>query len=696
MKDYVTSKLRNVCLLGHGGSGKTTLTEAMLFNTGVLDRFGKVTDGTTTTDYDPEEIKRKISINTALGSCEWKDHKINIIDTPGFFDFVGELMQGIKVAEGSVILVPARGGVAVGTEKSWKYTTDYQIPKIFFINKLDEEHVDFFAVFNELTQTFGNKVIAFQIPIIENEKFIGIIDIVRMKAKRYENDKIIEIDIPSNIENKALELREVLIEAVAETSEELMEKYFEGEEFTEEEISKGLRRGILDDSIVPVFCGSSINNIGIIPLMDAIVEYLPNPSDLSTVKAKKVGTDENIELKIAEDELVSSLVFKTVADPFVGKITLFKVYSGTMTPDSVLYNSTTGRTEKIGQLFILRGKKQMSIEKLYAGDIGGVTKLQNTNTNDTLSDTSKPVVLDKIVFPEPSITLAIEPRSKGDEEKISSGLQRLQEEDQTFKVTMNSETRQTLISGVGEQHIDVIVSKLRSKFGVSVNLIDPKIPYRETIRKKVKAEGKHKKQTGGHGQYGHVWIEFEPGEEEGLTFEEKVFGGAVPRQYFPAVEKGLLESIGKGVLAGYPVVNLKAILVDGSYHPVDSSEMAFKIAASLAYKKGLGDASPVLLEPILKVEVYVPDAYMGDIIGDLNKRRGRILGMNPQQDGIQQVVAEVPQAEMFKYATDLRSMTQARGMFKEQFERYEEIPPMISQKIIDEAKREMEDEAEGN
>lgn len=694
MKDYTTNKLRNVCFLGHGGSGKTTLAEAMLFNTGVLDRFGKVTDGTTTTDFDPEEIKRKISINTAIAPCEWEEHKINVIDTPGFFDFIGELKQGLRVAESGIILVPAKEGVAVGTEKSWQYVNNPAIAKMFFISKLDEENADFFQVFGELVETFGNKIIAFQIPIIENEKFIGIVDIVNMKSVKYEKNKAIEIDIPENIKDKVTKLRETLIEAVAETDEELIEKYFQGDEFTQEEINKGLRQGILEGQIVPVLCGAAIENLGVKSLMDAIVEYLPSPNELPTIKAKKTGKDEIVELKIQEDESLSALVFKTIADPFVGKITFFKVFSGTMTPDSNVYNSTMEKTEKIGQLFILRGKKQIPTDKVIAGDIGGITKLQNTNTNDTLSSTSKPVVLDKIDFPKPSIALAIEPRSKGDEEKISLGLQRLQEEDPTFKVEINSEIRQTLIFGVGEQHIDVIVSKLKTKFGVSVNLTNPKIPYRETIRTKVKSEGRHKKQTGGHGQYGHVWIEFEPGDTEDLIFEEKIFGGAVPRQYFPAVEKGLRESIEKGVLAGYPVVNLKAILVDGSFHPVDSSEMAFKIAASLAYKKGLSEASPVLLEPIMHVEVNVPDNYMGDIIGDLNKRRGRILGMNPQHDGTQQIVAEVPQSEMFKYATDLRSMTQARGSFEEWFERYEEVPPMIGQKVIEEAKRgeEVEDE----
>jgi len=678
--------------MSHGGAGKTTLAEAMLFNTGVLDRFGKVTDGTTTTDYDPEEIKRQISINTAIAPCEWKDHKINLIDTPGYFDFVGEVMQGIRVADSAVILVPAKGGVAVGTEKSWDYASERGIPRMFFISKMDEENANFMEVYDQLVNTFSKGVIAFQLPIIENGKFVGIVDVINMKAKKFDKDKLVDMEIPGSLNDKINEIKEALKEAVAETDEALMEKFFEGEEFTQEEISRGIRAGILDGSIIPVFCGSAINNAGVQLLMDAIIEYMPSPADLPAIKAKKPGSEETVELKVSPDETLSALVFKTIADPFVGKITIMRVFSGTLKSDSTVYNSGAEKTEKISQLFMLRGKKQIPVDKLIAGDIGAVAKLQLTNTNDTLCEQAKPVVLDKIVFPEPALSLAILPKAKGDEEKISSGLQKLQEEDPTFKVEVNTETRQTLVSGVGEQHLDVIVNKLKSKFGVSVNLVDPKVPYRETIRKKVKVEGKHKKQSGGHGQYGHVWIEFEPGETEDLTFEEKIFGGAVPKQYFPAVEKGLRESMTKGVLAGYPVVNLKATLVDGSFHPVDSSEMAFKIAASLAYKKGLAEAAPVLLEPIMHVEVYIPDSYMGDIIGDLNKRRGRILGMNPQGGGIQQVVAEVPQAEMFKYAIDLRSMTQGRGYFKIWFERYEEVPQMIADKIIAEAKKDMEAE----
>lgn len=692
MKDYVVEKLRNVCLMSHGGAGKTTLAEAMLFNTGVLDRFGKVVDGTTTTDYDPEEIKRKISISTAIAPCEWKDYKINIIDTPGYFDFVGEVKQGIRVADGAVILVPAKGGVAVGTEKSWAYAKDQGIPKMFFVSKMDEENANFFEVLDKLVDTFGNGVVAFQIPIIEGEKFTGFVDVINMKAKKFDKDKLVDTAIPAGLNDRIAGIKEALNEAIAETDEALMEKYFGGEEFTAEEIRKGLRGGIADGTIVPVFCGAAAGNMGVQFLMDAIIEYMPSPADRPAIKAAKPGTEDVIELKASADAQLSALVFKTVADPFVGKISLFRVFSGTLKTDSVVYNTTTEKTEKIANLFMMRGKKQIPVDKLIAGDIGGVSKLQGTNTNDTLCEQGKPVILEKIEFPEPAISLAVEPKAKGDEEKIGSGLQRLLDEDPTFKVALNTETHQTLISGVGEQHLDVIVSKLKAKFGVSVNLVDPKVPFRETIKKKVKVEGKHKKQSGGHGQFGHVWIEFERGENEDLTFEEKIFGGAVPRQYFPAVEKGLREAIMKGVLAGYPVVNLKATLVDGSFHPVDSSEMAFKIAARLAYKKGLEQASPTLLEPIGHVEVYVPDNYMGDIIGDLNKRRGRILGMNPQDGGIQQVVAEVPMAEMFKYATDLRSMTQGRGYFKLWFERYEEAPPMVAQKVIEEAKKTMTDD----
>ncbi len=688
MKDYTTERIRNVCLLAHGGAGKTTLTEAMLFNTGVLDRLGKVLDGTTTTDYDPEETKRNISINTSLAPCEWKNFKINVIDTPGYFDFVGEVKQGIRVAEGAVIVLPAKNGVEVGTEKSWAYAKEQGIPVFFFISKLDEENANFFESLGQLKAKFGRGVTAFQIPIYEGKEYIGYVDVLNEKAYRFDGNKLADTGIPDELADRIFEIHEEFKEQIAESDEELMEKFFGGEEFTKKDIQKGMKLGMADGSIVPVYCGAALNNKGIGAFMDAITEFMPAPGGKGPVKAVKAGNNEEVELNVSTDEKLSALVFKTIADPFVGRISLFKVYSGALSGDSMVYNSTSGKAEKVSQVFSMRGKKQVNVDKITAGDIGAVAKLSSTSTNDTLCSESNPVVLKKIEFPQPSLSLAIEPKAKGDEEKISSGLQKLQDEDATFKVEINTETHQTLVSGIGEQHLDVIVSKLKSKFGISVDLKDPKIPYRETIKKKVKVEGKHKKQSGGHGQYGHVWIEFEPGGETDLVFDEKIFGGSVPKQYFPAVEKGLRESILHGVLAGYPVVNLKATLVDGTFHPVDSSEMAFKVAAGLAYKKGLVEATPVLLEPISLVEVYVPDNYMGDIIGDINKRRGRIMGMNPQDGGVQQVVAEVPAAEMFKYATDLRSMTQGRGYFKETFARYEEAPLSVSEKVIADSKRE--------
>ncbi len=691
MKDFTSEKIRNVCLISHGGAGKTTLAEAMMFNSGALERFGRVEDGTTTSDFDPEEIKRKSSISTSICPCEWKDHKINVIDTPGYFDFVGEVKQGIRVADSAVILVPAKSGVAVGTEKAWAYANQRNLPRMFFVNGMDDENQDFYKVLDQLVSTFGKNVVAFQIPITENGKFLGYVNLVSMTAKKFDKDKMSDIEIPANLMDKVEEIRNALKEAVAETSEELMNKFFDGVDFTEEEFEKGLHDGIKEGSLVPVFCGSALNNLGVKLLTDSIIQLMPSPIETESIKAVKPGSDTVVDLKVEQNAPLSALVFKTIADPFVGKISMIRVFSGVLKSDSVVYDTATEKTEKISQLFLLRGKKQIPVSMLVAGDIGAVAKLQSVNTNDTLCSQSNIVELEKIEFPEPVMSMAVEPKTKGDEEKIGTGLHRLQDEDPTFKVSLNTETHQTIISGVGEIHLDVIVSKLKSKFGVSVNLTDPIVPYREAIKKKVKVEGKHKKQSGGHGQYGHVWIEFEPGQAEGLTFEEKIFGGAVPRQYFPAVEKGLQESIKKGVLAGYPVVNLKATLVDGSYHAVDSSEMAFKIAAHLAYKKGLEQASPVLLEPIAHVEVYVPDSYMGEIIGDLNKRRGRVLGMNPQEGGIQQVLAEVPQAEMFKYATDLTSMTQGRGRFKLWFERYEEAPPNVSQKVIEESKHRLED-----
>ncbi len=691
MKNYSIKNLRNVCLLGHGSSGKTTLAEAMLFNSGAIDRMGKIANGNTTMDFDPEEIKRNFSINTSIAPVEWKDVKINFIDTPGYFDFVGEVVQGLRAAESAVILVPAKNGVEVGTEKAMQYVNDLGISKMFFISKMDEENANFDKTYQQLKDAFGTGVVAFQFPIIDNGKFAGIVDILANKAYTFDKGKAVETKVPSDLEDSIEEIREGIMEAIAETDESLMEKYFEGEPFTQEEINKGLSAGITDGSIYPVLCGSSEKNMGIDLFANAIVDLFPAPDVKKTIQAKTLD-GEVIELEVSENEKLSALIFKTIADPFVGKISMFKVYSGSISADTQLFNSNSERNEKIAQLFFPMGKQQVNTNKIIAGDIGALAKLQ-ANTNDTLCTVAKKVVLDKIKFPEPTLSLAVEPMAKGDEDKIGSGLQRLLDEDPTFRIEINPETRQTLIKGMGDQHLDVITSKLKAKFGVDVRLVDPKVPYRETIKKTAeRVEGKHKKQSGGHGQYGHVFISFEPCDSEEMIFEEKVFGGSVPKNFFPAVEKGLRESVVKGVLAGFPMVNLKATLLDGSYHPVDSSEMAFKIAASLAYKKGIALAGPILLEPIYKAEITIPDANLGDIIGDMNKRRGRILGMEPLHGGLQKVTAEVPLSEIFKYATDLRSMTQARGTFTTEFIRYEEVPASISEKVIADAAKAKEEE----
>ena len=691
MKDYKTKNLRNVAIIGHGSSGKTSLTEAMLYNTGVLDRFGKVDDGNTTTDYDPEEIKRRISITAAIAPCDWKDVRINFIDTPGYFDFVGELVASLSVSDSAIITVDSVSGIEVGTEKAWDLVEERGVPHLFFINKMDRENSNFFKVETELREVFGNKVVPIQIPIGSEADFKGVIDLIDMKAKIMQGNKIIETEIPSGYEDKIEDFRNIIIEAAAQSDEELMEKYFDGEELTKEEIIKGLKIGVLSDEIIPILCGSSIKNIGIDCVMDTVERLFPSPLDVKNYTFKNVKAGETEERGFDIGLPFSAHVFKTLADPFVGKISMFRVMSGTIKADSEAFNTNKDKKERLSGIFLLRGKKQIPMTELIAGDIGAVAKLQYTTTGDTLCDGNNLVLFDDIKFPEPNISMAIEPKAKGDEDKIGNGLQRLMEEDPTLRVEKNAETRQTLISGIGEQHLEIVTKKLANKFGIDVILKDLKVPYRETIKKSAKAEGKHKKQSGGHGQYGHVWIEFEPGtsEEEDFEFVDKIVGGVVPRQYIPAVEKGLRESMEQGVLANYPVVNIKCTLYDGSFHPVDSAEMPFKIAASLAYKKGMANAGPVLLEPIYYVEVTVPDQYMGDIIGDLNKKRGRVLGMEPAGK-YQKVTAEAPLSEMFKYATDLRSMTQARGEFTMKFVRYEEVPAQIAQKVIEAANAEKE------
>ncbi len=690
MKNYKSDMIRNVGLIGHSGSGKTSLAEAMLYNSGSTDRLGKIDEGNTICDYDPEEIKRRISISNAIAPCEWKDNKINIIDTPGYFDFVGEVKSALRVVENAVIAVCAVSGVEVGTEQVFKYAEDANLPRIFFINKMDRENANFNKVLDQIREFFGPKAVPLQLPIGSEANFNGIVDIVSEKAYSFADKNLKECAIPEDLRDTMAKYRSVLLEAVAETDDDILMKYLEGEELTDTEIEKGLRKGIISGDIFPILCGSSLTNKGISLLLDVICNYAASPQDRPDEIGVKPGTDEEIIRKCSADEPFSALVFKTMADPYVGKLTLFKVFSGSVKSDTSVYNVTQNQTEKFGQIYALKGKKQENITEVVAGDIAAVAKLQYTTTNDTLADKENPILLKPIDFPKPVLTLAAQPKSSGDEDKISSGLARLMEEDKTFEVSKDPETSQLLVSGMGEIHLEVLAAKLANKFGSEIVLELPKIPYRETIRETVKVEGKHKKQSGGRGQYGHVWLELQPTDlNEEFQFEDKIFGGAVPKQYVPAVEKGIREALKEGVLAGYPMIGIKAVLYDGSFHPVDSSEMAFKIAGSMAFKKGALQAKPALLEPIMDLTVVVPENFMGDIIGDLNKRRGRVLGMD-QKDGMQHIKAQVPMSEILRYATDLRSLTQGRGSFVSIFSHYEEVPAMIAEKIIAETKNNKE------
>jgi len=681
-----TKDIRNVCLISHGNAGKTSLVEAMLYNGKLIDRFGRIEDGNTVSDYDSEEIKRKISVNTSLISFDWNDKKMNILDTPGFFDFVGEQIEAASVCENCIITVSGKSGVSAGTEKAWRLAEKYNLGKIIFVNKLDDIKADYIKVIEQLNDTFGKAIAPFTFPIKDGDFFCGFVDVIKMKAKMFTGNDATYEDIPEAYLETAQRSREILNEAIAECSDELMEKFFAGEEFTESEIKDAIKTGIKNGIVVPVICGSTWMRIGITHVLSLVSDYLFSPDDAEAAIGKDAKTGDEKEIECKSDAPLVLKVFKTVVDNYVGKMSFFKVVSGKLTPDTTLYNANKEENEKIGKLYTLRGKKQIEVPFLEAGDIGVAAKLAFTETGDTLSDPKAPVILDAIEFPKPVLSMAIVPKSKGDEEKISQGLSKLMDEDKTFTLTSNKETGETVISGLGEQHLNVICSKLLSKFGVDVTLKDPKIAYRETIRKKVKVEGKHKKQSGGHGQYGHVWIEFEPCESEDLIFEEKVFGGSVPKNYFPAVEKGLRESMAKGVLAGYPVINLKATLLDGSYHPVDSSEMAFKTAASICYKTGLEQANPVILEPIGMLKAKVRNDYTGDVTGDINKRRGRILGMNPLDGGETEIEALIPSSEMTKYATDLRAITNGRGSFTFELDHYEEVPAHLVDKIKAEAK----------
>ncbi len=683
MKAYETPYIRNIALLGHGGAGKTTLAEAMLYTAGMTSRLGKVESGNTVSDFDPEEVKRRISIHTSLIPVEWKNYKLNLLDTPGYFDFIGGVEEAMSVADSALIVLKASAGVEVGTEKAWEVATAANVPKMIFVTEMDAPNVNIEDILMECKDKFGTSIAPVQVPWYENEKFVGYVHVLKMLGRRFDGQKVITCPIPEHLEEAIKPIRTMILEAVAETDEILMEKYFAGEEITQEEIEKAYKKGVIDREIVPVLCGSAIYTTGISVLMDTMTTLFPAPNETGTSKVIHKQTDKEEYISTSDLNKKSIFVFKTVVDPFIGKLSLFKVKSGIIRVEDNLFNARTEEAERFSHLYVLAGKEQKEVDCLYLGDIGAVPKLKTPKTSDTLAQKDFEYSYVPITFSKGVVRKAIFPAGKGDEEKMSSILYKLTIEDNTLSVENDTETHETILCGIGEQQLDVVVSMLKNKFKVDVYLKQPTTPYRETIKGKANVRGKHKKQSGGHGQYGDVVMTFEPSGDLELpyVFEEKVFGGAVPKQYFPAVEKGLEECTLKGVLAGYPVVGLKAVLVDGSYHPVDSSEMAFKMATTLAFKEGVTKAQPTLLEPIAQVEIIVPDEYTGDIMGDMKKRRGHLIGMN--QEGKKQVIlAEVPLAELYTYATDVRSMTQGRGVIDYHFSRYEEAPADVQQKVI--------------
>lgn len=692
MKVYPTEKIRNVAFAGHGSSGKTTLTEALLFTTDAVSRLGRVDDGQATTDYDPDEAKRKISINSALAPCEWDNHKINIIDTPGYADFIGEVISAFRVADGVVIVVDAVSGVQVQTEKVWALADENQIPRMFFINRLDKENAEFERVLTELRETFGKTVAPLQLPIGKEAEFQGVVDILENKAYTGAADKVTESDVPTDMSNQVNSFREQLMEAIAEADDELLEKYLDNGELSNADMIGGVKKAVQARTLAPVLCGSAYNNIGTTELLKEIVRCLPSPKFLGQAKGFKPHT-ENEETRNPEpDEPLSAFVFKSIADPYVGKLNLVRVYSGTLKADSQIFNSNKSKRERVGHLYFMRGKHQEETRELVAGDIGAVPKLAETNTGDTLTDEQRPIVFTSIEFPEPLVAVAVEPKTKGDEEKLSTSLGKLTEEDPTLIFRRDSVTRESVLSGVGDLHLEVVLDKMRRRFNVDCVTSPPKIPYKETIRGKAKVQGKYKKQTGGRGQYGDVWIEVEPlprGSE--FEFVDKIFGGAIPKNYIPAVEKGVREAMEKGVLTNYPTVDIRVTLVDGSYHPVDSSEIAFKIAGSMALKKAVTESNPILLEPIYNLEIIVPDVNTGDVMGDLSGKRGKILGMEPSGRN-QLIKAQVPLAEISKYATELRSITGGRGSYSVSFSHYEEVPSDVAKKIIEASTKDEEGE----
>ncbi|MEE0675438.1 MAG: elongation factor G [Ruminococcus sp.] len=690
MKQYDAKRIHNIALAGHSGCGKTSVAESILYLAKASDRLGNISDGNTTLDFDSEEIKRQVSIMTAVAPIEWKNTKINLIDTPGLFDFAGGVAEGMRAADTALIVVSGKDGVSVGTEKAVEAANKAGLTKVFFVNGLCDEDARFYRVFENLKSTFGPSVCPVVVPYIVDGQANIYVNLFDYKAYEYSADGSVKQTALPDMGDRLEGLREAIKEAVAETSEELLDKFIMGEEFTPEEIVLGVSQGVKDGTICPVFCGDAHNTFAIDQLLNSLTWLAPSAAD----KGEEIAVDVNgepVEVAVNESAATAAIVFKTVADPFIGRLSYVKVVSGKISPDTPVVNMRTGSQERITKVLTMTGKKQADAEYIGAGDIGAIPKLSATKTGDTLCSPLRKVVLDGIDYPVSSYTMAIYPAKKGDEDKVAQAISKICDEDPTVKFETNHDTHEMLISGLGEQHLDVVISRLKSKYNVDATLQKPKIAYRETIRKKVSAQGRYKKQSGGHGQFGDVWIEFEPFDTDDLVFAERVVGGSVPKNFFPAVEKGLRDSIKKGVLAGYPTVGIKATLYDGSYHPVDSSEMSFKTAASLAYKNGIPNASPTLLEPIGSLKAYVPDSNMGDVMGEVNKRRGRVLGMSPAENGTQIVEAEVPMAEMSDFATFIRQITQGRGSYEFTFVRYEDAPANVAQKVIEKAKAEMEE-----
>ena len=685
MDIFKYERIRNVALLGHGSCGKTTLAEAMAFVTGVISRPGKIEDGSTISDYDKEEQKRTFSIHTSVIPIVSDETKINILDTPGYFDFVGEAEEAVSAADAAIIVISAKAGVQVGTEKAWNLCEKYKLPRMFFVTDMDDDNASYRKVVEALQELYGTRVAPFQLPIRENEKFVGFVNVVKMAGRRFNDDgTYIDSDIPDYSMEYLQTYRDALLEAVAETSDDMMDKFFNGEEFTQAEMSTALRKSVGDSSLVPVLMGSGTEAKGVRNLIDQIVNYFPSPNK-TFITGINQKTGQSFHADYDENKEMTAKVFKTIADPFIGKFSLIKICSGVLKADSTIYNVAKDTEEKISRLYVLRGKEQIEVKELHAGDIGAIGKL-DIATSDSIATKAVPVVYDKPTFTVPYTYMRYVTKNKGDDDKIASALAKIVDEDPTIKLVNDSANRQSLIYGIGDQQLDVVVSKLANRYKVEIELLKPRIPYKETIKKKVSVQNKYKKQTGGHGQYGDVHITFEPSNdlEKQYIFEETVFGGAIPKNFFPAIEKGIAECVAKGPLAGYPVVGLKATLTDGSYHPVDSSEMAFKTAAIQAFKDGCMQAMPILLEPIVTLRVVVPDEFTGDVMGDLNKRRGRVSGMNTLYDGRTEILDDIPQASLLGYSTDLRSMTGGIGEYSYEFSHYEAAPADVQAKVVEE------------